>query len=222
MRWKRFWRFPAIEQFLLVCLGVLLISFVVRSSLFEFYRVSTDSMAPNYKTGDILLVWRSAYTFQILSGTRWPARGSVILHRMPEDPNQVSIKRVLGWPGDKVGVDKQQMFWNGQTLVLEPNQEMNLEKLAKFPIMETGLFELRFESFAAGNPYAIYLQKVVQGVVPVRMGEQIVPAGKLFLLGDNRSQSYDSRQFGFLDQSLVLGDVVQSWPSVRALLKSLF
>jgi signal peptidase I len=162
-----------------VCLAVIL-ALIVRDSLVMAYVIPSGSMEGTLAIGDRIMVSKCAY------GVRLPwihleiASGGKIERGdviVFKHPEQKTdyVKRVIGLPGEEVRIVDKQVYINGQ------------------PIQE---------------PYVRHNDPVTfSGVVTARdnFGPVIVPKGKLFVLGDNRDNSNDSRFWGFVDQSLVEG-----------------
>ena len=151
--------------------------------------VPTGAMEDTILMGDSLLARR------VLA--RNPARGDVVAHRYPVDPRQTFLKRVVGLPGDRIHFQDKRLYVNGAELK-EPYVKHATSYLDpyrdQFPKQEPS-----FRIFPAGQ--AMLRQNI-------RDGELIVPEGKLFVLGDNRDNSLDSRYWGFIDNSMITGKPV--------------
>jgi signal peptidase I len=158
----------------------------------------TASMENTVISGDRLLVERVSR----ITG-RAPRRDELVLLHPPFDPQQVFLKRVAGVPGDRIRFADKRLLRNGAP-VDEP-----------YAIHRTSFTEPYRDNFPSGDPpqptYATagpMLRESVQG------GEVVVPPGKLFVLGDNRDNSLDSRYWGFVDQAAVIGRPVLIYSSV--------
>ncbi|MBL8179010.1 MAG: signal peptidase I [Bryobacterales bacterium] len=158
-------------------------------SLFQPMIVPTGAMEDTILQGDSLLARR------VFSAN--PARGEVVLHRYPVDRRQVFLKRVVGLPGDRIRLQDKRLFVNGVE-VPEPYVKHISEYLDpyrdQFPKNEPA-----FDLFPGGEAM---LRNHVRG------GEVVVPEGKLFVLGDNRDNSLDSRYWGFIDRGMITGKPV--------------
>jgi signal peptidase I len=160
----------------------------LRSNAFEAFLVPTGSEAPNILPGDRILVNK-----QLLHG-RYPRRGDVVVFRAPHRPGQQWIKRIIALPGDTVAVRDNEVFVNGKKL--------DHERVPPDSLPE-GTGGLKGEVWEEVNGAGRYLILVDRGEKAVDFAEQKVPDGQFFMLGDNRSDSTDSRQFGFIP----LGDI---------------
>jgi len=157
------------------------IVFVVRWLLFSPFIVDGESMLPNFRNGERMIVNKLIYDL------REPRRGEVIVFLAPEGKDY--IKRVIGEPGDRVRVEGDVVYVNGE------------------PIDEPYLREKLDEAAQRGVPYNSGLYS--------HYGEVTVPEDALFVLGDNRPRSKDSRSpdVGFVPFDNIVGraDVVY-WP----------
>lgn len=154
--------------------------------LFQPMIVPTGAMEDTILMGDSLLARR------VLAKN--PARGDVVIHRYPVDPRQTFLKRVVGLPGDRIHFEDKRLFVNGVEL-----QEPYVKHATEYIDLYRDQFpkhEPNFQPFPAG-------QTMLRN--NVRNGELIVPEGKLFVLGDNRDNSLDSRYWGFIDKSMITG-----------------
>lgn len=153
----------------------------VRTFVVQAYKIPSGSMEDTLLIGDHLLVNKFLYGTRIpftdikVLPVREPERGDIIVFKFPENERLDYIKRVVGTPGDTVEVKNKQVFVNHTALV---------------------------------EPYTVYKDSGVQaGRAGPRdnFGPVTVPEGKLFMMGDNRDRSFDSRFWGFVDESKVQG-----------------
>lgn len=161
--------------------------FFIRQFLFSPFIVDGPSMQPNFETGERLIVNKIIYTF------REPKFGEVVVFDVPEQGRKF-IKRVIGVPGDKIRLEGDQLYINDQ-LVEEPYIKAAIE-----------------EEKASGD--GLYNGEGPKYNFPNDMvKEMIVPEGTVFALGDNRSDSTDSRVIGFVKDDEIVGraDVI-FWP----------
>jgi len=159
----------------------LLIALVVRTLLLQAFKIPSSSMENTLLVGDHIFVNKFIYGYHVpytkgrILRFSTPKRGDIIVFVFPEDPSKDFIKRVVGLPGDTVEVRRKTVFVNGEPLV-EP-----------------------YTRFAEGRD-ADSLVRTRDNMPPVR-----VPEGKLFVMGDNRDRSYDSRFWGFVDMDAIIG-----------------
>ncbi len=182
-------------------LGMALILFlIIRTFIIEAFQIPTGSMERTLLAGDFLFVNKAVYGAQIpgtnarLPGFERPGRGDVIVFEYPKDPTLNYVKRVIGAPGDLVEMRAGQVYVN--TVALEEPYVQRIDPLhdnyeSKFNWQRGFL-----EGFAPNERYH-----------PTRdtWGPLRVPAGKYFVLGDNRDNSEDSRYWGFVDARAVKG-----------------
>lgn len=189
---------------------VILIVLIIRSFLFEPFRIPSDSMMPTLLDGDFIFVNKFAYGLRLpvvhhkIVSTGEPKRGDVIVFRLPDDPATNYIKRLVGLPGDHIQVRGRQLYVNGSLIPLQMNG--------------------RYEGSRSEGPHANALvgTEFLDGIehevlyIPGRITadfEAIVPAGEYFFMGDNRDNSRDSRypDVGFVPERNLVGKAVRIW-----------
>lgn len=195
--------------------------FMVRAFLFEPFKVPSMSMAPGVPKTSLLVVRKWGYGHYTNYGislarraiTAPLASGDVIVFDNPKDPSQAWIKRLVGLPGDKVSYRDKRLVVNGVPA--------NLRALDDYLNQDELRYDKRFEETTGAARYEIlhHAERAplnLEGTFPhkdacVIDGPWIactVPAGHYFVLGDNRDNSVDSRMFGFVPASHVVGKVV--------------
>jgi signal peptidase I len=186
---------------LLVCA---ILVFSLRSAVADWNDVPTGSMKPTILEGDRVFVNRLAYdlkvpftTFHI---TEWgdPKRGDIVVFFSPADGKRL-VKRVVGLPGDTITMKDNRLIVNGAAVSYEPldpavsNQIEAAERTASQFASEN----------LEGHPHAVMATPVLQALRS--FGPVTVPAGKYFMMGDNRDNSFDSRFFGAVPRSKIVG-----------------
>lgn len=206
---------------------------VLRSFVFEPYRIPSDSMMPTLLDGDFIVVSKYAYGLRVpvlntrIVGDGMPARGDVAVFRFPEDPSINYIKRVVGIPGDVVEVRSDRLWLNGEPV---PFREVGRYEDGCYLNMmraEEQLGSHTHEVLHCASPESIVVpplpgcnRSIEQNYVCSEAGAGAdsgdtgpirVPAGKYLMVGDNRDNSYDGRYWGFVDESLLVGRATRIW-----------
>lgn len=203
---------------------VILIVFLLRSFLFEPFKIPSGSMIPTLLVGDLILVNKFHY------GVRLPVinkkiiennaveRGDVMVFRYPVDPRQDYIKRVVALPGDTVAWVNQKLLLNGQPVPVKAQGEFFeadslryepqfSEQLGK--IEHKILVDPRRQSWLGPDPktfpFADQCRYTAEGM------SCTVPAGHYFVMGDNRDNSQDSRYWGFVPDDNIVGKAFFVW-----------
>jgi len=213
---------------------VIAVVFVLRSFLFEPFKIPSGSMIPTLWVGDLILVNKFHY------GVRLPVinhkitdgnpveRGDVMVFRYPPKPNLDYIKRVIGLPGDEIAYLNKQLTINGQPAPKTPLpdffEEDSLRYIKQFeeriPLgekPEASVTSVRLHrllndadrpAFVPGADEFMFKDNcryTVEGVTCK------VPAGHYFMMGDNRDNSLDSRYWGFVPEKNIVGKAFFVW-----------
>ena len=183
-------------------LGMALVLFlIIRTFLVEAFQIPSGSMERTLLAGDFLFVNKAVYGAQIpgtharLPGFDSPRRGDVIVFAYPKNPELNYVKRVIGAPGDTVEMRSGDVRINGQRLVEPYVQRVD-------PAHDVYDPEFNWQ-----RDYLLGSSRPGRDYHPTRdsWGPLAVPAGKYFVLGDNRDNSADSRYWGFVDAAAVKG-----------------
>ena len=212
---------------------VILIVFLLRSFLFEPFKIPSESMLPTLQVGDFILVNKFTYGVRLpvinkkIVELGSPQRGDVMVFRFPEDPAKDFIKRVVAIPGDKVAYRQKRLSINGIAV--------ETQSLGTSTEVDKRLGFRRFESFRekfGEKAHSIIVDADMPGV---RLGgvrkfpnrdnceynnEGVmctVPVGHYFMMGDNRDNSDDSRYWGFVPQENIVGKAVLIWMNFGSL-----
>jgi len=196
---RRWWR-KEIRPLLILAL----VLFSIRSSLADWNDVPSGSMQPTILVGDRVFVNKLAYDLKVPFTTwhlaEWsnPQRGDIVVFYSPHDGTRL-VKRVVGLPGDMVGLRNDQLIINGQPMDYAP-----LPSDISAQLTET---EREHSVFAteqlSGHAHAVM---AIPGVLAKRtFGPVTVPEGHYFMMGDNRDNSFDSRYFGAVERKRIMG-----------------
>ena len=187
---------------------VLLFVLVVRSFIFEPFRIPSGSMMPTLIDGDYIFVKKYAY------GLRWPviekkfietgepARGDVIVFRLPANPSINYIKRVVGLPGDVIAYDNSRLTINGDLVPLDGDVDIETDVQGFF-------YQETLDEREHAIRHSVEIREDGQGRSRVRVYE--VPEGHYFMMGDNRDNSQDSRFIGPIPETHLVGEAVRIW-----------
>jgi signal peptidase I len=200
---------------------VIVLVLVIRSFLFEPFRIPSDSMMPTLFDGDFIFVSKYSYglrlpvTNTLVVPTGTPQRGDVIVFRLPPNPKINYIKRLVGLPGDRIRVDE-----NNQLYVNDVPMKQEAGPVYSGPKQDAWNYDgvsTAFEQLGAKRHLIMFAggRSGTHGVA--KEGEWTVPAGHYFFMGDNRNNSKDSRFIdepdapGFVPEQNLVGKAVRIW-----------
>ena len=158
-----------------------LIAFFIRTFIIQAFKIPSGSMKPTLQIGDHILVTKFIYGVKIpiirktIVSISEPKRGDMVVFIYPEDRSKDFVKRVIGIGGDNIEIRNKKIYLNG---------------------------------LPYNDNYGVYTDDmIIPGAAQPRdnFGPVTVPSGSVFVMGDNRDQSYDSRFWGFVDLRDVLG-----------------
>jgi signal peptidase I len=203
---------------------VILIVFLLRSFLFEPFKIPSGSMVPTLLVGDLILVNKFHY------GVRLPVlnkkiidnhpvqRGDVMVFRYPVDPRLDYIKRVVGLPGDEISYLNQKLSINGKPIeTVAQGDHYDDDSLSYAPMFIEKLGDVehkirvdpRRSAYYGPDPKPFPMAQNCryspEGVVCK------VPPGHYFMMGDNRDNSQDSRYWGFVPDENIVGRAFFVW-----------
>jgi signal peptidase I len=202
---------------------VIVVVFVLRSFLFEPFKIPSGSMIPTLLVGDLILVNKFTYGLRlpvlntrITEGTR-PQRGDVMVFRYPPKPSLDYIKRVVGVPGDTVAYLNKRLTINGTPV--------KTTALPEFFDEDAMRYFKQFQEELGGAPHRLLNDVDRPAFVPgadafegrdgcsytVEGVTCKVPPGKYFMMGDNRDNSLDSRYWGFVPEENIVGRAFFVW-----------
>ena len=197
--------------------------FLIRSFLFESFKVPTGSMIPSIWIGDVMLINKFQYGVRLpilntkVADVSSPQRGDIMVFRFPPKPSQNYVKRVIGLPGDDISYLNKVLAVNGKILTKTPQKD--------YVDTDTMAISKQFEETIADKKYLLLNEDnrpaYVAGAIEFPNNQQCkytvegvrctVPAGHYFMMGDNRDNSLDSRYWGFVPEANIVGKATFVW-----------
>jgi signal peptidase I len=170
--------------------GAVLVARAVQAWVVKPYRIPSGSMLDTLRPGDRVLVNRVVYHL------REPQRGDVIVFNYPQDPDLVFIKRIVGVPGDLLEVRDGRLYVNGRRAA-EPFVHRTGGRLDPTVAQAAIAGSTMHDPWSLADPYR-------------------VPASNYFVMGDNRTDSDDSRDWGTVPRAAIVGEGLATyWPVSR-------
>jgi signal peptidase I len=172
----------------------IVIALFIRTFVVQAFKIPSGSMKPTFQIGDHILVSKFIYGVKIpflrktLIPIKDPKREDIVVFIYPEDRSKDFIKRVIGIGGDTIEIRNKKLYLNG---------------------------------LPCNDSRAVYADDlIIPGSIQPRdnFGPVTVPQGSIFVMGDNRDQSYDSRFWGFVNLKDVMGQafiIYWSWDKVN-------
>jgi len=199
-----------------------LLALAVRAFLFEPFSIPSGSMLPTLQIGDYVVVTKFAYgvrvpfTNEMLWQRALPERGDVIVFERPTPPAENLIKRVVGLPGETITLEEEIVYVDGvpqPRTLLERGYAIDDydERFRRWFAARADLYVERLQR-ADGEVHRHFVLEQVRG--RAQEGPFRVPEGHVLVLGDNRDNSADSREWGFVPLGNIRGraDVIGfSW-----------
>ncbi len=176
----------------------------IRSSVFASYQVPTGSMNPTILGGDFFFANKLAYRFKLpfsketLIEWKIPERGDIIVFKYPPDEKEDYTKRVIGVPGDVIEIVNKNVYVNGTAI-----ERRYIGRSDGALVYEENLFGVRYLVHHFPRRTAFDTTR-----------RATVPDGCLFVMGDNRDNSLDSRAWGFVPFENVEGKLIVRWLSI--------
>ena len=180
----------ALRENIEAILVAIVIALFIRTFVVQAFKIPSGSMKQTLQIGDHILVNKFIYGVKIpyldktIIPIEGPHRGDIVVFRYPVDPSKDFIKRVIGIPGDVIEIRDKKLYVNGKRVT---------------------------------HDHGVYTDSRILGenVRPRdNFGPITVPPHSLFVMGDNRDESYDSRFWGFVDYKALLGEafiIYWSW-----------
>ena len=215
---------------------VAVIVLLVRSFIFEPFRIPSDSMMPTLVDGDFIIVNKYAYGLRLpvadqkIVSIGEPQRGDVVVFHYPPDPAVNFIKRLVGLPGDHVRIVSDQLIINGVPVPLQTDATRYDDGCYHNMRLSTEILGThRHQTLSCLTPDEIVappgpscnrrLERNYECIEPSTPGardhsdrdEIVVPPGQYLMIGDNRDNSYDGRYWGFVPEDHLVGKATRIW-----------
>ena len=214
---------------------VAVIVLLVRSFIFEPFRIPSDSMMPTLLDGDFIIVNKYAYGLRLpvidqkVVAIGEPQRGDVVVFHYPPDPAVNFIKRLVGLPGDHVRIRSDQLIINGVPVPLQSEPRYDDGCYHNMRESTEILGTHRHQTLSCLTPDEIVaqptascnrrLERNYECIEPSTPGvrdhsdkdEIEVPPGEYLMIGDNRDNSYDGRYWGFVPEDHLVGKATRIW-----------
>lgn len=196
---------PVLVEYSKSFFPVLFIVFFLRSFLVEPFQIPSGSMIPTLEVGDFILVNKFAYGVRApvlnttIIPTGKPQHGDVMVFFPPHAPETYYIKRVIGIPGDHISYNNHVLTLNGKVI----KENLIAELPAGAPVLRM------VKENIDGKEFTTY-----KHIHPSRLsmhGSWVVPEGHYFMMGDNRDNSLDSREWGFVSEEAIVGKAFAVW-----------
>jgi len=182
---------------------VLLIVFLVRTFIVHPIYVPTGSLLPTIQPGDYVVVNAYSYGLRLpmfgttLWQTNTPKRGDIVQFHWPINPKRDLIKRIIGLPGDTIDYVNKELHINGKPIEKHYIKSITYTQTQGRPHRVDV-----YEETLADTKHLIWEDNKI---IPLSFTHLTVPKGHYFVMGDNRDYSDDSRYWGFVPESALIG-----------------
>ncbi len=223
------------REYLEALLTAILIALFLRTFVVEAFKIPSKSMVPTLMVGDHIFVNKFTYGIRIPFTKKWithfkqPQRGEVVVFMWPGNEKMDFIKRVVGLPGDQIKFEGDDVIVNGQKMETAPvavpgpnpknRRELLINPSPGLPDDE----KFRTMPFSPEwRDYSYFLERMgdhthlkQEANRHFGAGQEItVPPGMMFVMGDNRDNSSDSREWGFVPEVNLKGRAMFIWMSL--------
>ena len=186
----------------------ILLALFIRTFVIQAFKIPSGSMKPTLLIGDYLIVNKFTYGIKIPFIDRYviqfkdPKRGDIVVFKWPKDEKKDFIKRVIGVEGDKIEIKEDILYINGEKIETEYIGSYKDRRIAR---------ATRYMEFLGERRHYILDEEIRHE----NRGPFTVPERSIFVMGDNRDNSQDSRYWGFVSLDKIKGKaliIYWSWP----------
>jgi signal peptidase I len=199
------------REYLEAAIIALILALFIRAFVIQAFKIPSGSMKPTLLIGDHILVNKFIYGIKVPFVDRYiipikkPKRGDVVVFKWPRDERKDFIKRVVGIEGDTIEIKNDMLYVNGK--------KIKKEYVGKYRDDNIAVADKYLELFDKSQHYILdeYIKHENYGPV-------IVPKNSIFVMGDNRDNSHDSRYWRFVSLNKLKGKAIiiyWSWPHLR-------
>jgi signal peptidase I len=203
----------SLMEFFESLLVTILLALFGTTFIVQAFKIPSESMEPTLLVGDHLLVNKFVFEgtgawYEKVLPYRPILHGDIIVFKFPFDDHPHYVKRVIGLPGDRIHIVNNQVYVNDQKLaepyvVHDPSGDD--PAIENFPPADQ-----RISQVGLRPEWSAEIRRYIAG------DELVVPPGHYFVMGDNRDRSWDSRYWGFVDHSAIMGRPMVIYWSVEA------
>ena len=203
----------SLVEFFESLLVTILLALFGTTFIVQAFKIPSESMEPTLLVGDHLLVNKFVFEgtgawYEKVLPYRPILHGDIIVFKFPFDDHPHYVKRVIGLPGDRIHIVNNQVYVNDNKLaepyvVHDPSGDD--PAVENFPPPDQRISQVGLRS-----EWSAEIRRYIAG------DELVVPPGHYFVMGDNRDRSWDSRYWGFVDHSAIMGRPMVIYWSVEA------
>lgn len=195
------------------------VALFIRWALIEAYVIPSGSMLPTLLIHDHIFVNKFVYGVRVPFSKKWmvkfaePQRGEILVFRYPQDESTFYIKRIIGLPGDVVRYEDGNLFINDEKIdkrAPTASEEKAMNGVAESELPGGKEDYVHFIEELPKVPHSTLLRR---GWYHMNVGPITVPENSLFVMGDNRDNSADSRIWGYVPEENIIGRAMFVWLS---------
>lgn len=199
-----------LREYLESLIVAVIVALILRFFVISAYKIPTGSMVPTLMAGDFVFAYKLPYGVPVpFTGQKFavraPERGDVVVFRPPGNESVNYIKRVVGLPGERIEIRQKKLFINEREATYEVLDDAEISHLPGHEY-----FSVSREQFPGSTHLVMNRTEDDAGF----FGPIIVPPGHIFVLGDNRDSSDDSRIWGSVPVKNLEGKVLLVWLSL--------